>query len=119
MEEASVKLQISTLPHAPGVYQYYDKERKFALCGQGQGFEKRVTSYFTKQHDNARTRLLVKKSVRLNTLWWLRNRCAVVGKQPHQKYQPRYNVMLKDDKSYPWLCIKTNAFQGFFHQEID
>ena len=61
MSEASVQLQISTLPNSPGVYQYYDKNNKLLYVGKAKNLKKRVASYFTKQHDNARTRLLVKK----------------------------------------------------------
>ena len=63
MAEASVKLQISTLPGSPGVYQYYDKEEKLLYVGKAKNLKKRVASYFNKEHDNARTRLLVKKIV--------------------------------------------------------
>ncbi|MGK0426184.1 MAG: excinuclease ABC subunit C, partial [Ulvibacter sp.] len=61
MPNASVKLQISTLPNSPGVYQYYDKEEKLLYVGKAINLKKRVASYFNKEHDNARTRLLVKK----------------------------------------------------------
>ena len=61
MADASVQLQISTLPQSPGVYQYYDKDEKLLYVGKAKNLKKRVASYFNKEHDNARTRLLVKK----------------------------------------------------------
>ena len=61
MADPSVKLQISTLPGSPGVYQYYDKEDKLLYIGKAINLKKRVASYFNKEHNNARTRLLVKK----------------------------------------------------------
>ncbi len=115
MAEASVKLQISTLPNDPGVYQYYDKEEKLLYVGKAKNIKKRVSSYFTKEHDNARTRLLVK---RIHTI-----RHIVVATETDalllennliKKYQPKYNVMLKDDKTYPWLCIKNERFPRVF-----
>ncbi|MEZ4794493.1 MAG: excinuclease ABC subunit UvrC [Flavobacteriaceae bacterium] len=115
MEEASVKLQISTLPHAPGVYQYYDKERKLLYVGKAKDLKKRVTSYFTKQHDNARTRLLVKKICTVKHIVVATETDALLLENNLiKKYQPRYNVMLKDDKSYPWLCIKNERFPRVF-----
>ena len=115
MEEASVKLQISTLPHAPGVYQYYDKERKLLYVGKAKDLKKRVTSYFTKQHDNARTRLLVKKIRTVKHIVVATETDALLLENNLiKKYQPRYNVMLKDDKSYPWLCIKNERFPRVF-----
>lgn len=115
MAEASVKLQISTLPSDPGVYQYYDKEAKLLYVGKAKNLKKRVSSYFNKEHDNARTRLLVK---RIHTI-----RHIVVATETDalllennliKKYQPKYNVMLKDDKTYPWLCIKKERFPRVF-----
>jgi len=63
MAMASIKLQISTLPESPGVYQYYDKEEKLLYVGKAKNLKKRVASYFNKEHDNARTGILVKKIV--------------------------------------------------------
>ena len=65
MAKAPVKLQISTLPESPGVYQFYDKENKLLYVGKAINLKKRVASYFNKKHDNGRTRLLVKKIVNI------------------------------------------------------
>ncbi|MEM7185979.1 MAG: excinuclease ABC subunit UvrC [Bacteroidota bacterium] len=115
MAEASVKLQITTLPNDPGVYQYYDKEDKLLYVGKAKNLKKRVSSYFTKQHDNARTRLLVK---RIHTIKHIvvatETDALLLENNLIKKYQPKYNVMLKDDKTYPWLCIKKERFPRVF-----
>lgn len=115
MEAASLKLQISTLPHAPGVYQYYDKQGKLLYVGKAKDLKKRVASYFNKEHDNARTRLLVKKIRSIKHIVVVTETDALLLENNLiKKYQPRYNVMLKDDKSYPWLCIKKERFPRVF-----
>ncbi len=115
MAEASVQLQISTLPNSPGVYQYYDKNEKLLYVGKAKNLKKRVASYFTKQHDNARTRLLVKKIKTIKHIVVATETDALLLENNLiKKYQPRYNVLLKDDKSYPWICIKNERFPRVF-----
>jgi len=115
MQEASIKLQISTLPHSPGVYQYYDKDGKLLYVGKAKDLKKRVLSYFNKEHDNARTRLLVRKIETVKHIVVATETDALLLENNLiKKYQPRYNVMLKDDKSYPWLCIKKERFPRVF-----
>jgi len=115
MPNASVKLQISTLPNSPGVYQYYDKEEKLLYVGKAINLKKRVASYFNKEHDNARTRLLVKKiSVIRHIVVATETDALLLENNLIKKYQPRYNVMLKDDKTYPWICIKNERFSRVF-----
>lgn len=115
MSEASVQLQISTLPNSPGVYQYYDKNNKLLYVGKAKNLKKRVASYFTKQHDNARTRLLVKKIKTIKHIVVATETDALLLENNLiKKYQPRYNVLLKDDKSYPWICIKNERFPRVF-----
>lgn len=115
MAEASVKLQISTLPNSPGVYQYYDKEDKLLYVGKAKNLKKRVASYFNKQHNNARTRLLVKRihSIR-HIVVATETDALLLENNLIKNYQPKYNVMLKDDKTYPWLCIKNERFPRVF-----
>lgn len=115
MDDASVTLQISTLPKSPGVYQYYDKDEKLLYVGKAKDLKKRVSSYFTKQHDNARTRLLVKKIKTIKHIVVSTETDALLLENNLiKKYQPRYNVMLKDDKTYPWICIKNERFPRVF-----
>jgi len=115
MADASVTLQISTLPQLPGVYQYYDKEEKILYVGKAKNLKKRVNSYFTKHHDNARTRILVKKIITIKHIVVATETDALLLENNLiKKYQPRYNVLLKDDKSYPWICIKNERFPRVF-----
>ena len=83
--------------------------------GKAKNLKKRVTSYFTKQHDNNRTRILVKKihTVR-HIVVATETDALLLENNLIKKYQPRYNVLLKDDKSYPWICIKNELFPRIF-----
>ncbi len=115
MANASVTLQISTLPDSPGVYQYYDKDGKLLYVGKAKNLKKRVSSYFTKNFDNNRTRLLVKKIETIRHIVVKTETDALLLENNLiKKYQPRYNVMLKDDKTYPWICIKNERFPRVF-----
>ncbi|MCZ4317664.1 excinuclease ABC subunit UvrC [Aequorivita viscosa] len=115
MAQASVTLQIATLPHSPGVYQYYDKDGKLLYVGKAKNLKKRVSSYFTKNFDNNRTRLLVKKIATIKHIVVKTETDALLLENNLiKKYQPRYNVLLKDDKSYPWICIKNERFPRVF-----
>lgn len=115
MSNTSVTLQISTLPDSPGVYQYYDKDDKLLYVGKAKNIKKRVASYFTKTHDNNRTRLLVKKiSTIKHIVVDTETDALLLENNLIKNYQPRYNVLLKDDKSYPWICIKNERFPRVF-----
>jgi len=111
----SLEIQIKTLPASAGVYQFYDTEEKLLYVGKAKNLKKRVRSYFTKTHDHNRTRLLVKKISRIKHIVVSSEMDALLLENNLIKtYQPRYNVMLKDDKTYPWLCIKNEAFPRIF-----
>jgi len=111
----SLALQTSTLPNKPGVYQYYDKDDKLLYVGKAKNLKKRVSSYFTKQHDLGKTRVLVKKIVTIKHIVVATETDALLLENNLiKKYQPRYNIMLKDDKTYPWICIKKERFPRVF-----
>lgn len=115
MAEPSVQLQIQTLPDNPGVYQYYDKEGKILYVGKAKNLKKRVSSYFNKVHDNARTNVLVRKIATIkHIVVETENDALLLENNLIKKHQPRYNVMLRDDKSYPWICIKKEPFPRIF-----
>ena len=115
MAEASMTLQIATLPDAPGVYQFYDKQEKLLYIGKAKNLQKRVRSYFNKQHDNARTRIMVKKIHKIRHIVVdTETDALLLENNLIKKYQPRYNVLLKDDKSYPWICVKNEPFPRVF-----
>ena len=115
MDSPTIDIQIKTLPDSPGVYQYFDAKGRVIYVGKAKNLKKRVNSYFTKQHLNNRTRMLVKNIIKVEHI--------VVGTEMDalllennliKKYQPKYNVLLKDDKSYPWICIKKEPFPRVF-----
>ncbi len=108
--EDFLKNIIKTVSNKPGVYQYYDSKGTILYVGKAKNLKKRVSSYFTK-NQSGKTAILVKQIVDIKTI--------VVGSEIEalllennliKKYQPKYNIMLKDDKTYPWICIKNERF---------
>ncbi len=115
MQNPTLQLQIQSLPDGPGVYQYYDKEDKILYVGKAKNLKKRVASYFNKIHDTAKTNVLVKKIVTIKHIVVPTETDALLLENNLIKtLQPRYNVMLRDDKTYPWICIKKEAFPRIF-----
>ena len=92
----SLELQIKTLPNEPGVYQYFDKEDVIIYVGKAKNLKKRVASYFNKNHENGKTRVLVKKIVRIKHIVVNTETDALLLENNLiKKYKPRYNVLLK------------------------
>ena len=115
MATTDLEILIKTLPDQPGVYQYFDKEGKILYVGKAKNLKKRVSSYFTKNHDHGKTRVLVKKIASIKHIVVNTEADALLLENSLiKKYQPRYNVMLKDDKTYPWICIKNEHFPRVF-----
>lgn len=115
METPSIELQLQTLPDSPGVYQYYDAAGKILYVGKAKNLKKRVSSYFHKIHDNAKTNVLVRKIVEIKHIVVASEADALLLENNLiKKLQPRYNVLLKDDKTYPWICIKKEPFSRIF-----
>lgn len=115
MSKPALEIQLQTLPHKPGVYQYFDAAGTIIYVGKAKDLKKRVSSYFTKTHDNGKTRVLVKKIVSINHIVVdTETDALLLENNLIKKYQPRYNVLLKDDKSYPWICIKNEHFPRVF-----
>jgi excinuclease ABC subunit C len=115
MQDLSLEIQVKTLPSNPGVYQYYDKEGVILYVGKAKNLKKRVASYFNKNHENGKTRVLVKKIVNIKHIVVdTETDALLLENNLIKKYQPRYNVMLKDDKTYPWICIKKERFPRIF-----
>src|SRR5690554_6608907 len=113
--QENLKLIVQTLPNSPGVYQYYDKNGKILYIGKAKNLKKRVSSYFTKTHDSGKTRLLVSKIADIQTIIVDSEFDALLLENNLiKKYLPKYNVMLKDDKTYPWICIKNETFPRVF-----
>jgi len=115
MDVPNLEIQLKTLPNQPGVYQYYDKEGTIIYVGKAKNLKKRVSSYFTKTHDNGKTRVLVKKIANIkHIVVETETDALLLENNLIKKHKPRYNVLLKDDKSYPWICIKKERFPRVF-----
>lgn len=111
----NLELQLKTLPSEPGVYRYYDKNGQLLYVGKAKNLKKRVHSYFNKNQSGYRTRIMVSKIVRLETTVVNSEYDALLLENNLIKeHQPFYNVMLKDDKTYPWICIKNEDFPRIF-----
>ena len=111
----TLEVQLKILPVNPGVYQFYDSNEKLLYVGKAKNLKKRVSSYFNKNHDNGKTRVLVKKICSVKHIIVATETDALLLENNLiKKYQPRYNVMLKDDKTYPWICIKKERFPRIF-----
>jgi excinuclease ABC subunit C len=108
-------LVLRSLPDKPGVYQFYDRDGKLLYVGKAKNLKKRVSSYFNRENLGGRLNMLVRKTDEIKHI--------VVGSELDalllennliKEHQPRYNVMLKDDKTFPWICIKNEPFPRIF-----
>jgi excinuclease ABC subunit C len=112
-EELNIKLK--TLPDSPGVYQYFDKNEEIIYVGKAKNLKKRVSSYFAKIHEDGKTNILVRKIVDIKYIVVASELDALLLENNLiKKYKPRYNILLKDDKTYPWICVKKEAFPRVF-----
>lgn len=115
MSNLTIEIQLKTLPSAPGVYQYFDANDIILYVGKAKNLKKRVSSYFTKKHENGKTRVLVKKIHSIKHIVVdTETDALLLENNLIKKHKPRYNVLLKDDKSYPWICIKKERFPRVF-----
>ncbi len=107
----SLKHLISTIPNKPGVYQYYDESDTIIYVGKAKSLKKRVSSYFNKNHISGKLRVLVKKIHDIRFVITENEFDALLLENNLiKKHQPRYNILLKDDKTFPFLCIKKEHF---------
>ena len=110
-----LELQVKTLPNEPGVYQYFDKNEVIIYIGKAKNLKKRVSSYFSKTHDNGKTKVLVTKIVSIkHIVVETETDALLLENNLIKKHKPRYNILLKDDKTYPWICIKKERFPRIF-----
>jgi len=106
---------LRSLPEKPGIYQYFNNEGKIIYVGKAKNLKKRVSSYFTKTHQTGKLRLLVKKIADIKFIVTSSEMDALLLENNLIKeYQPRYNIQMKDDKSFPWICIKNEPFPRIF-----
>ena len=114
-KSASLTEKISILPDTPGVYMYYDSEGTVIYVGKAKNLKRRVSSYFNRTHDSLRTNLLVRAIVDMSYIVVPTEQDALnLEASMIKEYQPRYNVLLKDDKSYPWIVVTNEPYPRVF-----
>ena len=110
-----IKLILKTLPEKPGVYRFYDDKGTVIYVGKAKRLKRRVSSYFNKEHDSAKVRMLVTKirdiqTVVVDTEW----DALLLENSMIKEFKPKYNIMLKDDKTYPWIAVTREPFARIF-----
>ena len=109
-----VKQKLAALPNKPGVYRYFDQKGELIYVGKAKNLKRRVSSYFNKEQ-TGKTRVLVSKIADLEySIVDSESEALLLENTMIKQYKPRYNIMLKDDKTYPWICIKKEAFPRIF-----
>ncbi|UJH66071.1 excinuclease ABC subunit UvrC [Allomuricauda sp. SCSIO 65647] len=115
MSTLPIEVQLSSLPDNPGVYQFFDQDGKILYVGKAKNLKKRVSSYFARKQEYGKTRVMVKKVQTIkHVVVPTESDALLLENNLIKKHQPRYNVMLRDDKSYPWICIKNERFPRIF-----
>ena len=110
-----LKSIIKTLPEKPGVYQYFNKNNEIIYIGKARNLKKRVSSYFVKQHTSVKTAFLVARIADIKIISVAtENDALFLENTLIKQHKPRYNSMLKDDKTYPWICISNEMFPRIF-----
>lgn len=111
----SLRRKILNLPEAPGVYMYLDRRGKVIYVGKAKRLKRRVSSYFNRCHDSTRTNLLVRNIVDMRFIVVATEEDALhLENAMIKQYQPHYNVLLKDDKSYPWIVVTKELYPRVF-----
>ncbi|MBL7923336.1 MAG: excinuclease ABC subunit UvrC [Bacteroidia bacterium] len=115
-ENKYIRLILDTLPESPGVYQFYSIQQQLLYIGKAKNLKRRVSSYFNKSHDNTRTLIMVRQIADIRTIVVESEYDALLLENNLiKKHQPKYNVSLKDDKTYPWILIKNEPFPRVFY----
>ncbi|MBT6654160.1 MAG: excinuclease ABC subunit UvrC [Flavobacteriaceae bacterium] len=111
MISPSLKIELSTMPSEPGVYQFFNKEDKIIYIGKAKNLKKRIASYFQKNIGSRKTKNLVKNIHEIKHIIVSSESDALLLENSLiKKYQPKYNILLRDDKTYPWIVIKKESF---------
>lgn len=110
-----LKEKIAILPETPGVYQYFDRDGNVIYVGKAKNLKRRVSSYFNRKHDSLRTNLLVRAIADMKYIVVPTEQDALnLENSMIKEYKPRYNVLLKDDKSYPWIAVTNELYPRVF-----
>ena len=106
---------LKTIPNDPGVYQYFDEKGEIIYVGKAKNLKRRVSSYFNKQHQSGKVKVLVSRIADIRfTVVNNEMEALLLENNFIKQYKPRYNIMLKDDKTYPWICVKNERFPRVF-----
>lgn len=115
MEKDSLEYKVKTLPLSPGVYNFIDKDGKVIYVGKAKNLRNRVSSYFREKNQVGKTAILVKHiHDLLHIVVDTEQDALLLENKLIKKFQPRYNILLKDDKTYPWICISNEDFPRIF-----
>lgn len=110
----NIKAKLAVLPPKPGVYRYFDKDGVLIYVGKAKNLKRRVSSYFNKEQFG-KTKVLVSKIADLEySIVDSESEALLLENTMIKQYKPRYNILLKDDKTYPWLCVKNEPFPRVF-----
>ncbi len=113
--DENLRKKVSELPTAPGVYQYFDSSGEIIYIGKAKNLKHRVLSYLNKSNQSNKTRILVDRIADLRYIVVNSEQDALLLENNLiKKYKPKYNILLKDDKSYPWICIKKEPYPRVF-----
>lgn len=114
-ENTRIKEIVLSLPESPGIYQYMNSKEEIIYVGKAKNLKRRVSSYFNKFHDSPKVRVLVKQIADIKYIVVQTEQDALLLENSLiKKHQPRYNILLKDDKTYPWICVKNEHFPRVF-----
>lgn len=115
MNVDELKLVVNSLPHLPGIYQFFDVAGKIIYIGKAKDLRKRVSSYFTRSNQSGKVRVLVGKIAEIrHTVVNSESDALLLENSLIKKFQPRYNILLKDDKTYPWIVVTQEEFPRVF-----
>ncbi len=110
-----IKSILKTIPNDPGVYQYFDEKGEIIYVGKAKNLKRRVSSYFNKQQQSRKVSVLVSRIADIKfTVVANEMEALLLENNFIKQYKPRYNILLKDDKTYPWICIKNEKFPRVF-----
>ena len=106
---------LKTIPTDPGVYRYYDDKGEIIYVGKAKNLKRRVSSYFNKQQQSGKVKVLVSRIADIKfTVVNNEMEALLLENNFIKQYKPRYNILLKDDKTYPWICVKNERFPRVF-----
>ena len=106
---------LKTIPNDPGVYQYFDEKGEIIYVGKAKNLKRRVSSYFNKQQQSGKVKVLVSRIADIRfTVVNNEMEALLLENNFIKQYKPRYNILLKDDKTYPWICVKNERFPRVF-----